>query len=116
MDAEESQLAAIALLADPYALRVLQAVTDVALTAPEIVRVTRLPPAACYRRLRSLQAHGLVMTAGVVPTRNGRGARQFRARVSSVRVVYDGGQLHVSMDLREGGSREFTFALKDRTA
>lgn len=109
----KSDLSAVSLLADEYSLRILHAVTDVPKTAAEIVRLANMPPAACYRRIRALLDAGLVATVGSIPTRSGKPARQFRANVSAVRVVYDGGQLRVNMDMREGGTREIVVSLPE---
>ncbi len=111
--ARNHDLEAVSVLGDEYALRILQAVTKEPKTAAEIVRIANLPPAACYRRLRALLDSGLIAATGSIPTRSGKPARQFRASVSRVRVVYDGGRLLVDMDLRNGGTRGFVVTLPE---
>ena len=106
-------LAAVSVLADAYALRILNALTNEAKTASELVRTASLPPAACYRRLRALEAAGLISSAGSVATRGGKPAQKYRAEVSAVHVVYDGGRLAVRLDLRAGGVREIVMSLPE---
>jgi len=111
MAPETPDLAAIAVLSDEYALRILQAIEERPLTATEIMRRTSLPPAACYRRLRTLVESGLAAEDGSVPSRNGKQARRYRALVSRLRVVFDGAQLNVNFDLRDGRTRELVLRL-----
>jgi len=111
MTPETPDLAAISVLSDEYALRILQVIEDRSLTATEIMRRTSLPPAACYRRLRTLVETGLAAADGSMLSRNGKQARQYRALVSRLRVVFDGGEIHVSFDLRDGGTRDIVIRL-----
>ena len=111
MAPEILDLAAISVLADEYALRILRAIEDHPRTATEIVRATALPPAACYRRLRTLVETGLAAPEGSVPSRNGKPARRYVANVSRVRVVFDGGQLLATFDLRNGDTRNLVLRL-----
>ncbi len=111
MPPDRPDLAAISVLADAYALRILQAIEDRPLTAPEIVRRTGLPPAACYRRLRTLVEAGFAAAEGSVRSRNGKQARRYAALVSRLQVVFDGARLHVNYDLRDGRTREVVLQL-----
>ena len=106
-------LAAVSVLADAYALRILNALTEKPRTASELVRAASLPPAACYRRLRSLEAAGLISSAGSIATHGGKPAQRYQAEVSAVHVVYDGGRLEVRLDLRKGGVREMVLSLPE---
>jgi len=110
------ELEAASVLSDAYALRILNALTDEPKTASELVRIANLPPAACYRRLRSLEAVGLISTAGSVATHGGKPAHKYQAEVSAVHVVYDGGRLEVRLDLRAGGVRELVMSLPEENA
>jgi len=107
----EPNLDAVSVLADEYALRILLTIEDQPRTAAEIVRVANLPPAACYRRLRTLVAAGLATQEGSVPSKNGKPAQQYLAAVSRFRVVFEDGQLLVNFDLRAGGTRELVLRL-----
>ncbi|TLZ51206.1 MAG: winged helix-turn-helix transcriptional regulator [Methanobacteriota archaeon] len=108
-------LAAVSVLADAYALRILNALNSEPKTASELVRSASLPPAACYRRLRALEAAGLISQAGSVATRGGKPAQRYQANVSAVHVLYDAGRLEVRLDLRDGGSRETVLSLPEET-
>lgn len=99
-------LDATRILGDPYATRILMAAADREVPASALVRTLGIPPAACYRRLRSLLRAGLVSSREGPVARNGRAKLLFQSRVESVRVVFDEGRLHAQIRLRPDGSRE----------
>ncbi len=89
---------------DPYSARILLGTCQVAVSALELSRRFGIPIAACYRRIRQLEAMGLVYCERALPSRNGKGLQLFRSRLKSVRVSLEDGRLKASIVIEEGAS------------
>ena len=87
---------------DPYSARILLGTCDSAVSALDLSRRFGIPIAACYRRLRELEAMGLVYCEKALPSRNGKGLQLFRSRLKSVRVSLEDGRLKASIVIDDG--------------
>lgn len=99
-------LDATRILGDPYAAKILIAASDREVPAGALVRALRIPPAACYRRLRFLLKAGLLTVREGPVARNGRAKQLYQSRVESVRVVFDEGHLTAEIRLKGSPSKE----------
>lgn len=87
---------------DPYSARILLGTWERASSALELSRRFGIPIAACYRRIRELEAMGLVYCERSLPSRNGKGLQLFRCRLKSVRVSLEEGRLKASFVIDDG--------------
>lgn len=87
---------------DPYSARILLGTWECATSALELSRRFGIPIAACYRRIRQLEAMGLVYCERALPSRNGKGLQLFRSRLRSVRVSLEEGRLKASFVIEDG--------------
>ncbi len=87
---------------DPYSARILLGTWERATSALDLSRRFGIPIAACYRRIRQLEAMGLVYCEKALPSRNGKGLQLFRCRLRSVRVVLEEGRLKASFVIDDG--------------
>ncbi len=105
---------------DGYTARILLGAYDRAVSALELSRRFGIPIAACYRRIRRLEAMGLLYCESELPSRNGKGLQLFRSLVRSVRVSYEGGRILARIEVRGpkghavGNHAEQVLTLHDR--
>lgn len=88
---------------DEYSARILLGTFDRASSAMDLARRFRIPIAACYRRIKELEALGLVFCEREVPSRNGKGLQLFRSRLKSVRISLEDGRLRARVEVRPAG-------------
>ena len=87
---------------DPYSARILLGTCEEAVSALDLSHRFGIPIAACYRRIRQLEALGLVYCERALPSRNGKGLQLFRSRLKSVRVSLEDGRLKASIVIDDG--------------
>ncbi len=87
---------------DPYSARILLGTWERPASALDLSRRFGIPIAACYRRIRQLEAMGLVYCEKALPSRNGKGLQLFRCRLRSVRVSLEEGRLKASFVIDDG--------------
>lgn len=88
---------------DEYAARILLGTYERPVSALDLSRRFGIPIAACYRRIRQLEALGLVYCEQSLPSRNGKGLQLFRSRVRSVRISLEEGCLRARVVLQRPG-------------
>ena len=88
---------------DEYAARILLGTFDRAASALDLSRRFGIPIAACYRRIKELEALGLVFCERELPSRNGKGLQMFRSRLKSVRVTLEDGNLRARVEVGPPG-------------
>ena len=87
---------------DQYSARILLGTSQHAVSALDLSRRFGIPIAACYRRIRQLEALGLVYCEQALPSRNGKGLQLFRSRLRSMRIALEEGKLKASIVLDDG--------------
>ena len=87
---------------DPYSARILLGTCEQAASALDLSHRFGIPIAACYRRIRQLEAMGLVYCEKALPSRNGKGLPLFRSRRTAVRVSLEDGRLKASIVIDDG--------------
>jgi DNA-binding Lrp family transcriptional regulator len=88
---------------DEYAARILLGTFDRSASALDLSRRFGIPIAACYRRIKELEALGLVFCERELPSRNGKGLQMFRSRLKSVRVSLEDGNLRARVEVGPPG-------------
>ena len=88
---------------DEYAARILLGTFDRSASALDLSRRFGIPIAACYRRIKELEALGLVFCERELPSRNGKGLQMFRSRLKSVRVTLEDGNLRARVEVGPPG-------------
>jgi len=86
---------------DEYSARILLGTMEQAASALDLSRRFGIPIAACYRRIRQLEAMGLVVCERALPSRNGKGLQLFRSRLRSMRIVLEEGRLRARVEVGE---------------
>lgn len=86
------------LIMDPYAARILLGTHDQAASAIELSRRFDIPIAACYRRIRLLQQHGLLVCENELPARNGKSLQLYRSTVRRLRIAFQDGRLRAHLE------------------
>ena len=84
---------------DAYAARILLGTAERAVSALDLSREFGIPIAACYRRIRQLEALGLVYCERALPSRNGKGLQLFRSCVRSIRIALEEGKLKARVEV-----------------
>jgi hypothetical protein len=95
-------LTASQLLTDPYAVKILVATVRVSKCAQDISAQFGIPIAACYRRIRDLEAAGLVVCTERKLTKNGKRVNYYVSMVKSATVFYEEGKLKVRFQMKDG--------------
>ncbi len=88
---------------DEYSARILLGTFDRPISALDISRRFAIPMAACYRRIKELEALGLVYVEAALPSRNGKGLQLYRSRLQSVRIAFEDGKLSARVELSPAG-------------
>ncbi len=86
---------------DEYSARILLGTMEQAASALDLSRRFGIPIAACYRRIRQLEAMGLVYCERALPSRNGKGLQLFRSRLRSMRIVLEEGRLRARVEVAQ---------------
>ncbi|HKS59144.1 MAG TPA: hypothetical protein VJS68_00005 [Thermoplasmata archaeon] len=100
-DAERSLLAA---LGDPVSVSLLSALSHGEKDGHTLVVETQLPQSSVYRKLRDLQAQGLIEVSRLAFTKEGRKVEVFRTRIHGVSVEFVDGRAFVRVRAREDAS------------
>jgi hypothetical protein len=95
-------LSASQLLTDPYAVKILVATVRVAKCAQDISSQFGIPIAACYRRIRDLEAAGMLVCTERKLTKNGKRVNYYVSMVKSATVFYEEGKLKVKFQMKDG--------------
>ena len=88
------------LLADPYARKILTAANEGPMTAKALSEVCDASLPTVYRRVATLDDHGLLAEETVVDP-DGSHRSVYRTTVESVRATFDGDELTVVVDTRD---------------
>jgi DNA-binding transcriptional ArsR family regulator len=97
----------LSLLADEYARAILLAADREPRTAKELSRVCDVSLATVYRRVSSLQEHGLVDEHSTVGD-DGSHRRQFETTLEELHVELSDGELDLAVATRDGLADNFT--------
>ncbi|HEV8594435.1 MAG TPA: winged helix-turn-helix domain-containing protein [Thermoplasmata archaeon] len=90
------------ILSDEYSARIVLGTAQKPVSALYVSRKWGIPIAACYRRLRDLEAAGLIASEPGPAARNGRRTVLYRSRVRSLQVLFEEGRFRVHVDLGSG--------------
>jgi len=93
------------LLADEYNIKILSATFKQPMSAMDLSIRFDIPIAACYRKIKELQAAGLLRCADRILTREGKRVRRFASNVRNVHVSLEGGKLRVKFDLENDNEK-----------
>ncbi|ELY52147.1 winged helix-turn-helix domain-containing protein [Natronococcus jeotgali] len=95
------------LLADPYARRILTAANDEPMTAKALSDACEASLPTIYRRVDTLDDHGLLEETTVVDP-DGSHRSVYRTAVESVHATLEGDELRVVVDTRDDLASNFT--------
>lgn len=95
------------LLADPYARRILTAANDEPMTAKALSDACEASLPTIYRRVDTLDDHGLLEEKTVVDP-DGSHRSVYRTAVESVHATLEGDELRVVVDTRDDLASNFT--------
>jgi DNA-binding HxlR family transcriptional regulator len=95
------------LLTDEYSVKILVATIRTPKSAQEISQAFGIPIAACYRRLRELEAKELVVCTERRLSREGKRVSYYVSMLKSAYVFFEGGKLKVKFELKTGGADQY---------
>jgi predicted transcriptional regulator len=95
------------LLADPYARKILTAANEEPMTAKTLSRVCDASLPTIYRRVATLDEHGLIEEQTVVDP-DGSHRSVYRTTVESVQATVQGNEMCVVVDTRDDLADNFT--------
>jgi DNA-binding Lrp family transcriptional regulator len=94
-------------LTDEYSVKILVATIRAPKSAQEISQAFGIPIAACYRRLRELEAKGLVVCTERRLSREGKRVSYYVSMLKSAYVFFESGKLKVKFELKTGGADQY---------
>ncbi|MBI2184953.1 MAG: helix-turn-helix transcriptional regulator [Thaumarchaeota archaeon] len=105
----------MAVLADPYARRMLESVVFKAKSVPDIMRECNIPMTSAYRRVKQLLDAGLLKVERLVITDAGVKYELYRSNVRAIGVRFEAGALEIDVSPNIGAAERmanFFFFMK----
>ena len=104
-EVRDDDVATVEALGDEYSVRILGFTARQRSSAKELSDRLDIPIATVYRRVEDLQDAGLLEEAGKELNDEGKRVTVYRARVSAVRVSFDGAEPTVELERRSHAER-----------
>jgi len=95
------------LLTDEYAAKILTAIMKSPLSAQKLSEMLGIPIAACYRRIKLLEQHGLIMCKERKLSQQGKRINMYISMVKNAYIFFEDGKLRVRLELVSGVNKEF---------
>ncbi|HHT75890.1 MAG: ArsR/SmtB family transcription factor [Methanomassiliicoccaceae archaeon] len=95
------------LLTDEYSVKILTATVRKARSAQEIAHRFGIPIAACYRRIKELEAAGLLVCQERRLSQQGKRVSYYISMLKNAYVFFEDGHLRVKFQLKTGGADRF---------
>ena len=92
------------LISDEYTGRILAATYNSPKTAKRIAKQCNIPIAICFRRIRELEKIGLLICAGVVYDRQGKGAKLYQSQLNGAYIYLSNDRIRGHFKLASGTS------------
>ena len=100
-------LRASQLLTDEYSVKILTATVRQARSAQDIANRFGIPIAACYRRIKDLEAAGLLVCQERRLSQQGKRVSYYISMLKNAYVFFEDGHLRVKFQLKTGGADRF---------
>ncbi|NLI74141.1 MAG: winged helix-turn-helix transcriptional regulator [Euryarchaeota archaeon] len=95
------------LLTDEYSVKILTATVRKARSAQDISNRFGIPIAACYRRIKELEAAGLLVCQERRLSQRGKRVSFYISMLKNAYVFFEDGNLRVKFQLKTGGADRF---------
>src|SRR5512138_1161546 len=95
------------LLTDEYAVKILVATVRAPKSAQEIAQRYGIPIAACYRRIKDLEAAGLLVCRERRLSQQGKRVSYYLSMLKNAYVFFENGHLRVKFQLKTGGADRY---------
>ncbi|MEM3851560.1 MAG: winged helix-turn-helix domain-containing protein [Methanomassiliicoccales archaeon] len=95
------------LLTDEYAAKILTAIMKAPMSAQQLSEMLGIPIAACYRRIKLLEHHGLIVCKERKLSQQGKRINYYVSMVKNAYIFFEDGKLRVRLELTSGVNREF---------
>lgn len=95
------------LLTDEYSVKILVATVRVPRSAQDIALKFGIPIAACYRRIKDLEAAGLLICQERRLSQQGKRVSLYLSMLKNAYVFFEDGHLRVKFQLKTGGADRF---------
>ena len=95
------------LLTDEYSVKMLTATVRQARSAQDIAHRFGIPIAACYRRIKELEAAGLLVCQERRLSQQGKRVSYYISMLKNAYVFFEDGHLRVKFQLKTGGADRF---------
>ena len=89
-------------ITDEYCAKILIATYQKPKSAIELSNKFEIPIAACYRRIHSLEALGLIRCVDSVLTKKGKHIKVYKSQLKSAYIFFERGKLRVRFELDNG--------------
>jgi len=90
------------MLTDEYSAKILVGTFRGAKSAIQLSREYGIPIAACYRRIKSLEAVGLIRCVGKALTKKGKRIGLYSSHLKNAYIFFEGGKIKVRFELLDG--------------
>ncbi len=89
------------ILMDRHSLKILATTTIMPKSVPELSMSLKIPIASCYRKVKALEALGLLECVGTTLTPDGKRVRLYKSKAEGINIEFAGEKLKIIIKFGE---------------